>query len=124
MVRSSSEEVRVEILEAEDRDSYWNLRDIERTDEVESKMEQKTQVPEEKNSLRIEFDLKETREITEDQKQVILDTLTSEEKDEESDRSFLEGFSLPYGLIALIALLAFFALVVALSLGGGGHYYW
>lgn len=84
-----------------------------------------------KNQISIQFDLDETRQMTQDQKQTILNTLVSDGAghEEGTARKFSYGRLLPEsGLIPLIALLAFFAffslIIIAAVTGGHYHYYY
>lgn len=126
-LRKSSDEVRVKLIDSNKPERhYWNLSgntysQREKGYDSENNYGNSSQI-------KIEFDLKETRKMTQEQKQTILNTLIAED-DRPEDHSKREKFSGLFpetGLIPLIALLAFlsFFFLIAIVVIAAGHPYY
>jgi len=84
MAKNSSEEVRIKIVDSSPPEKdHWNLREIEKTDfptyrsRKGEKSRRRGKNSENSNgTVKVEFELDETRELTEAQKQMILSTLS------------------------------------------------
>lgn len=109
----SSEEVTIEIRDSEKRSKkYWNLR--ENKDYSYNHKRQKDLEKHEgpRDEIRIGFNLDENRKLSEQQKQVILNTLI-EENEEARDRDE-SRHSFSRGLIPLLILFTLLAMIISL----------
>lgn len=152
-LRKSSDEVRIEMKNSDPpRKKYWNLRDkeyrylddrqktsgetvIHQNNNFESGRQRDTghrnnRSGSSRNQIRVSFNLDETRQISQSQKQTILNTLTEGEipAPKDATQSVRYRNLIPEnGLIPLMALLAFFALfalILIAAIGGHPHYYY
>lgn len=151
--RKSSDEVRVEISDS-DRSGqrYWNLREqkydhrprYQERDGAKHRNSGSNHHRRKKkckarcsscrckseNRISIQFNMDEERQISQSQKQTILNTLIDEDRDQNSSQEsrspgytdFIPENSL-IPLIALLAFFAFFSLVVIAATGSHYHYY-
>ena len=100
--RKSADEVTVEITDSEPRKkNYWNLRGNKKKQQKENRGD----FPEKLNDeIKVEFNLKEARNLTEEQKQLILDTLIQEENEKEpinANNDFSNKWLIMFFLLAL-----------------------
>lgn len=114
--RISSDEVIVEIKDSGSRDTnYWDLRGDDSSYSYRNRKDSEKGLTDE---ISVKFNLDENRNLTEEQKQVILNTLLRESgEDDVEDR--IENFSniwQPLPLLLLILIGAIIALI--LSTGG------
>jgi hypothetical protein len=152
-LRKSSDEVRIEMKNSDPpRKQYWNLRDkeyhylddpqktsgetvINQNNNFESRRQRdngnrNNQSGSSRNQIRVSFNLDETRQISQSQKQTILNTLTEGEVPVSKDATQSVRYRnlIPEnGLIPLMALLAFFALfalILVAATSGYPHYYY
>lgn len=133
-LKKSSDEVRVKLMDSnESQQHYWNLS--ENTDSQKEKISNASNSSKNsENSIQIEFDLSETRNMTHEQKQTILNTLILEDNDQSGDHSKEHSTSKKYSslfpetglipLIALLAFLSFFFLVMIVAISAGPPYYY
>ena len=142
-VRMASDEIILRMEDSEGSgDGYWNLRrydggtakdraEIRLTDRFREDRPRETGSD---GSIRIDFDLEEVRDVSEEQKEVILQTLLDERGGEEvtKDGQSGDGWSIGYpyrffrndGLPYVMILLLFLVfLITALILASGSCYY-
>lgn len=117
MRKKSSDEVYVTIEDSNpSKKRYWNLRgsiDPNRKEYRYRDSSRETSHHHHRNGIHIDFDMDETRDITEEQKETILQTLIGKDpKREEPEPS--SGRFWPDRNIPLIALLAFLSVIVLL----------
>lgn len=105
--RRSSEEVIIEIKDSEPRGkNYWNLRG-----EKSYNYSRKNSSEGLRDELNIEFNMDENRHLTQEQKQVILNTLIAENEEAEDKDSGRPDFS--RGLLPLLIPLTLLALIAS-----------
>lgn len=146
MAKESSEEVRIKIVDSSPpENSYWNLRGGEEKDERRYNEGSKNNHSNEKDdsggTVRVEFNLDETRKlteaqkktilatlsdneienhggqrgITEDQKEEIVDALEDEEKGSSEDREFVRKLFKEAPVIPALLLLGLFFVLTILA---------
>lgn len=146
-LRKSSDEVRVKLIDSEKPEQrYWDLEeghtyrdkgDINRF-EADSKSRTFHTAPKtdrhsrsnSRNQISIQFDLDETRQMTQDQKQTILNTLIAENPENSqavTEKTRYRNMIPENGLIPLIALLAFltfFSIILLAAVTGDPYHYY
>lgn len=146
-LKKSSDEVRVKLIDSDKpEDKYWDLeerytyRDKRNIDHKaslnssnlsnSSKTSHYSSKSSSKNQISIQFDLDETRQMTQDQKQAILNTLIAENSENNQtveEKTQYRNLIPENGLIPLIALLAFltfFSIILLAALTAGPYHYY